>query len=368
MITLWTLFIGKKQKFDVQNPIIGSLIQQINKGKLTDKNYEEALEKAPNTKVLDVEDRFNDLFDRKKPGPRDNLISSDDDDDDDDDDMDLPSPPPGIPIPPPSPPTTTGYTPNPGASNGRFMDVRTLKEYFFPYSRRTTKTHPDFQIPKPKVLDGNLRQVFGDADLAFNDSYEIEKTSDFVDFSRQLDEGEIPEEMQFYNGGEGVDQLQREIISSNLELGNEEFIEFLATEECQDALARDGLSIDVPTGQIFHENENTGNSLFDFLRNQQDETKKQIPLDFTYDDDYNDYMTKYLPGVNEFDEVKHDFVSNKTSKYLFHLFNKYQESRGKVKHAIRHTNLSDNNYVLGALQDRNWPYFIDRIIEYSQGF
>ena len=133
-------------------------------------------------------------------------------------------------------------------------------------------------------------------------------------------------------------------------------------------MARDGISIHVPAGQIFVKNENTGVSLFDFLRNQQDETKKEIPLDFSYDDDYNDYMKKYLPAINEFDEVKHDFISNKTSKYLFHLFNNHQETRGKKKYAIRHTKLSDDNYALGALQDRNWPYFIDRIIEYSQGF
>ena len=94
----------------------------------------------------------------------------------------------------------------------------------------------------------------------------------------------------------------------------------------------------------------------------------KIPLDFTFDDDYTDYMTKYLPSINEFDEARHDFDSNQTSKLLFNLFNKYQETRRKPKHAVRHTKLSDDNYVLEALQDRNWPYFIDRIIEYSQGF
>ena len=124
----------------------------------------------------------------------------------------------------------------------------------------------------------------------------------------------------------------------------------------------------MPTGQIFVENENIGESLFDCLRNQQDETKKKIPLDFTYDDDYQDYMTKYLSGISEADENQYDFDSYKTSKFLFHLFNKFQENIGRTKQAICHTKLSDDNYALGALQDRNWPYFIDRIIDYSQGF
>ena len=122
------------------------------------------------------------------------------------------------------------------------------------------------------------------------------------------------------------------------------------------------------SGDIYVNNENTGENLYTFLNNQQDESKKEIPLDFTCDDDYTDYMTKYLPAINEFDGVKHDFRTNKDSKFLFHLFNKYQEDRGRPLFRIRHSTLTDDNYALSALQDGNWPYFINRIIKYSQGF
>ena len=30
--------------------------------------------------------------------------------------------------------------------------------------------------------------------------------------------------------------------------------------------------------------------------------------------------------------------------------------------------MTDDNYALQTLQNRNWPYFISRIIEFSQGF
>ena len=145
----------------------------------------------------------------------------------------------------------------------------------------------------------------------------------------------------------------RRIESHNLVDGNQDFLEYLATDECQDALERDGISIHVPSGNIFINNENTGESLYTFLNNQQDTTKKEIPLDFTYDDDLTDYMTKYLPAINEFDEVKHDFLTNKNSKFLFHLFNKYQQDRGKTKYLIRHSVLTDDNYTLKKLQERN---------------
>ena len=170
-------------KFDAQDPIIGSLLQQINKGRVTEKNVEGALKGAPNTKVLDLEDRWRYLFDRKKPGPLDNIIPPSDDDDDDDDDNDFgrrpisPDPPPYV-LPSSLP---LGYVPRPGAPNDQFIADRRPREYFFSYAARTERTDPDFR--PPVVLDRNLREVFGDADQAFNDPFDIEETNKYADFS-----------------------------------------------------------------------------------------------------------------------------------------------------------------------------------------
>ena len=149
---------------------------------------------------------------------------------------------------------------------------------------------------------------------------------------------------------------------------NQQFVDYLTSEECRDVLERDNISIHIDSGDIFINNENTGESLYDFLLNQQDDTKKKLPIDFFYDDDYTDYITKYLPSINEVDDDKFDVLTNKNSKYLFHLFNKYLEDRNKTKQFIRHSVVSDDNYALKKLQDKNWPYFINRIIEFSQGF
>ena len=179
---------------------------------------------------------------------------------------------------------------------------------------------------------------------------------------------EIPAELQFFSGGiEQADILYDRLGSQGLVKNNEQFIEFLTTDECQEALQRDGISIHIPTGDIFINNQNTEESIYTFLDNQQDKTKKYIPLDFSYDDNLNDYMTKYLPAINDYDEVKYDFLANKNSKFLFNLFNKYQENRGRKKLPVKHTKVSVDDYALEKLQDRNWPYFVNRIIEFSQG-
>ena len=104
------------------------------------------------------------------------------------------------------------------------------------------------------------------------------------------------------------------------------------SEEC-----RDDISIHIDSGDIFINNQNTGESIYDFVLNQQGEKKKELLIDFSYDDDYTDYITKYLPSINEVDNDKFDALTNINRKYLFHLFNKYLEDRQFIKQFIRHS-------------------------------
>ena len=193
-------------------------------------------------------------------------------------------------------------------------------------------------------LDTNLQEIFPDADEALYENEETKIIQQFYPFTCKVrketgypwlrnrneiftkpDNDEIPQELEFFSeGAEQASSLFSRLDESNLIRGNEDFVNFLGTEECQEALQRDGISIHVPTGNIFVNNQNTEESIYTFLDNQQDETKKEIPLDFSYDDNLTDYMTKYLPAINDYNEVKYDFLANKNSKFLFNLFNKYQ--------------------------------------------
>ena len=97
----------------------------------------------------------------------------------------------------------------------------------------------------------------------------------------ELDKDEIPQELECFSGGaENARSLFSRIDSHNLIRGNEDFVNVLGTEECQEALQRDGISIHVPTGNVFINSKNTEESIYTFLDNQQDETKKKYPLIF----------------------------------------------------------------------------------------
>ena len=56
----------EKVKFDVQNPIIGDLLKQINKGKYSEEDYFKKTKEASDVWDLDIQERFDKLFERQK--------------------------------------------------------------------------------------------------------------------------------------------------------------------------------------------------------------------------------------------------------------------------------------------------------------
>ena len=346
----------EKAKFDVQNPIIGDLLKEINKGKLSDDEYFRKTKTAADIRDLDIKERFNKLFERDSK-KRDNVLNSNNDDDNDDDNDNFPRSPPASPgiL---RPPLMQDFFPD-DYNNPLNVSLNNLEQE---YQNRSL----DIETVEPPVqLDTSLKAIFPDADEILEvggshysgiESYNKQQFFPYTGKLKPAEQAEIETEIQFFNGGrEGADILLERLHTDDRIRGNEEFVSFVTTDACRDGLQRDNISIHVPTGDIFVNNPNTQESICTFLDNQQDETKKDIPLDFSYDDDLNDYMTKYLPSINDYDEVKYDFLANKNSKFLFNLFNKNQEINGRKKLAVKHTKVSADDYALRTLQNRNWP-------------
>ena len=58
------------------------------------------------------------------------------------------------------------------------------------------------------------------------------------------------------------------------------------------------LKIHIDTGHIFHSNTDTDERIFDFLENQEDETKQFLEdFQFNITDSYDDYFMKYLINI-----------------------------------------------------------------------
>ena len=220
----------KQVKFDIQNPVIGSLLKQINKSKVTFDGTEAALDKTPNPKYLALEERYRKIF-----KDRDNI-----------DRFFGPSPPPEPPRTPPSlspppPPPPPFY---PGGGQGPFPPPPPLplspddyldrpeRDKDFPFSARFPgRKYDEFNdgddgleydnydnnffrpisTPQEKItLDENLQSVFPEADRVFEaNADEARENLKYEEFSSQLERGEIPRELEFFTGDENKNVRER---------------------------------------------------------------------------------------------------------------------------------------------------------------
>ena len=140
------------------------------------------------------------------------------------------------------------------------------------------------------------------------------------------------------------------------------FVDFLQTDYCKEVLQSNDLKIHIEKGNIYYQDTDTNESIFEFMKNQQDTSKGLINTYLKFDGSYKSYFQWIL---NEFDaqqKTKYIF-SLKNTKYLIYRFNDFQNSIGKPLIKIRHTLVTDNYLAAEEIQNQDWEYFIERVIE-----
>ena len=97
---------------------------------------------------------------------------------------------------------------------------------------------------------------------------------------------------------------------------------------------------------------------------QQGETEKLIDFDLYINNEFKFYLNEVIAGVTH---DKFDIDTHGTSKFLFHHFNNLRCDLGEKPYKVWHTIISDNKDALEILQNKDWPYFINRLLEVSNG-
>ena len=160
-------------------------------------------------------------------------------------------------------------------------------------------------------------------------------------------------------------EFESKVRSLGISKNSADFLNFLQSDICEDLMKNHKLKIYVDTGHIFHNNIDTNESIFDFLENQEDGTKQFLEdFEFNIIDSYDDYFIKYLITAKDENDDKFDMLANKNSKFSFCHFNNYLRQIN-VK-LIRHSVITNNETALEILQNKDWQYFIERILEVCQ--
>ena len=123
---------------------------------------------------------------------------------------------------------------------------------------------------------------------------------------------------------------------------NLEFLVFLQSDYCKEILHSNDLKIHIETGNIYYKDDDTNESIFEFMKKQQDSSKSLINTNLKYEESYNNYFQWILNGFDPYEKNKFDLLSFKNTKYLLYRFNDFQNSTVQTLIKVKHSRVTDN--------------------------
>ena len=349
-----------KAKFDIQNPMLGTLYNQFLTKKQKEKLELDAIGKAPNVKDIDLQKRLDGIS-------KFNLGIKDDDNDDDDDDDNTGRRLPSFPSAPPSIPSSLSETQRfllDGADGGneRVAEAIGLTATSTPKAKQIT-----FSDTITKVFPKTRREI--SREPMFESIDEIDEIDDFDASSvvGGLKDGNEPIDLHFFCGGEKNKQKLFENATKNigaLNDSNKKFISYLTSKYRDFVLSKNKIKIHLESGQIIHDNNITNESFYDFLNNQQDLDKKELDISIPVGNDFNIYVREILTDIVDDD---YDLQTNPTSKFLFYNFNTFRQIQRLAPLTVRHSQIADDEFAIKVVQSHNWQYFIETLLHISNG-
>ena len=169
-----------------------------------------------------------------------------------------------------------------------------------------------------RYISDSLQYLFPDISTTnTNDTTDVK--TDFENLSETLSaigNEVLPFEFDFFKGGKN--EKFSDIIRT-LDSGTEtlQFLDFLQSKVCKKFLEDNKLKIHTETGNIYYDNNDTNESIHNFILNQANPINGEINHNFTFDRDYPTYFHWLSDAFSESKKNKLDLFTNKNSKFLF---------------------------------------------------
>ena len=143
-----------------------------------------------------------------------------------------------------------------------------------------------------------------------------------------------------------------------------QFVDFLQSDYCKAVLQSNDLKTHIETGNIYHEDTDTNESIFEFVKNQQYTSKGFVNTDLKFHRSYKNYFQWILNDFDVQQRTRYDLFSLQNIKYLAYRFKDLQNSIGKPLIRIRHSLVTDKYYAADEIQNQNWQYFIECVMKF----
>ena len=141
----------------------------------------------------------------------------------------------------------------------------------------------------------------------FEELGEDASISEIQTAATELNQGKELQSLKFYSEGEKCVELlvyaRRRIVSLSEE--NEALIKYLSLLlYSPQILAKNNIKIHIETGMFYVDNRATGESLYNFLKIQDDTTKKLLKVKINIDGDLKHYFNEILSNIaNDVDDL-----------------------------------------------------------------
>ena len=230
--------------------------------------------------------------------------------------------------------------------------------------------HPTEEINEERQLSEKLESLFPNIGEIYNEKEKADLVVEYNNLAETLSAIEpteiMPFEFEFFKGGPHPQFAEIMESFSNVNDDTTEFINFLQGNICKNILENNKLKIHVESGKIFYDNEDTNESIFDFISAQNNPISGEISRNFAFDQDYKTYFQWVGTAFDETERNKLDILTNVNSKFLFYRFNDFLQQKGKKTKKIKHSVVTED-YIAGEkIQDKSWKYFVESVLNFSE--
>ena len=82
-----------------------------------------------------------------------------------------------------------------------------------------------------------------------------------------------------------------------------------------------------------------------------------------FEENFKDYFNWITNDYDLDEKTKFDLLTVKNTKFLVYRFNDTLKSTGQPMTKIRHSKVTDDYLPAEEIENQNWQYFIERVIE-----
>ena len=132
---------------------------------------------------------------------------------------------------------------------------------------------------------------------------------------------------------------------------------------CAQIMEDNKLKIHIETGNIYFDNYDTNESIFGFFQSQEDDAKIFIDYDFFYNGSYQKYFGDYIVGRTQDIDNTLDILMKRNSKHFLYRYNDILLDKLVPLIKIRHTNVLKDSIAIQIIQQKNWQYFVEKLMD-----